>query len=93
KLICSKNEVSGAHHFSLEILRPNVFLSPAEQNGPNPSGQKFKEIQGSGLTGELMIKASDLAGPGLYQARLWSVNERNEHVGLAGDHIIISVDP
>jgi hypothetical protein len=92
KIFCSANEVDGADHFSLEILKPNQFLNPAEQNGINSATQIFKELQGEGRTGSIELKLSDLKGPGLYQARLWSVTRTGNHLGAAGDHFIISVD-
>jgi hypothetical protein len=93
KIRCSKNEVANANHFSLEILKPNQFLNPAEQNGIAPAAQALKELQSSGKMGFIEIRLSDLEGPGLYQARLWSIDKTGRRIGVAGDHIIISVDP
>lgn len=92
-LSCLKNDVPGADHFILEIMRPNVFVDPtSEQNGTSLAKQKLKEIQASTKIGPIEISMEDLQGHGLYQARLWSVDKNNHRLGVAGDHIIINVD-
>ncbi|HEY9759401.1 MAG TPA: hypothetical protein V6C97_29855, partial [Oculatellaceae cyanobacterium] len=92
-LYCLKNDVPGADHFMLEIMRPNVFVDPtSEQNGTSAAKQKLKEIQSSTKTGAIEVSTKDLQGHGLYQARLWSVDKNNRRIGVAGDHIIIDVD-
>jgi hypothetical protein len=92
KLQCVHNDVPGADHFILEVMRANVFVDPtSEQNGVTAAKQMLKEIQGTGRIGSLEISKSDLQGHGLYQARLWSVDKTNHRIGVAGDHIIIDV--
>jgi hypothetical protein len=92
KIFCRENQVKHAHHFNLEILRANMFLSPGERNSPYSAMQRLKEVEGAGQTGEIIIKHADFPEQGLYQARLWSVDKHNKHLGLAGDHIVISID-
>jgi hypothetical protein len=93
KILCNANEVANVDHFSLEILNPNQFLNPAEQNGVAPAAQALKEIRSNGKQPFVVIKKSDLEGQGLYQARLWLMDNNGQRIGVAGDHIIISVDP
>ncbi|HEY9681724.1 MAG TPA: hypothetical protein V6C86_09090 [Oculatellaceae cyanobacterium] len=93
RLYCLKNDVPGADHFMLEIMRPNVFVDPtSEQNGTSAAKQQLKEIQASTKTGSIELSRKDLQGHGLYQARLWSVDKNNRRLGVAGDHIIIDVN-
>jgi hypothetical protein len=93
QLRCVENNVLGADHFVLEILRPNLFLAPSEQNNREESKQQLKKLIGSGRTGRITIQLNDLQGEGLYQARLWSVDKNDKPLGVAGDHVIIAVDP
>jgi hypothetical protein len=93
KVLCNANQIADVDHFSLEILKPNQFLNPAEQNGVDPAAQALKEIRSTGKAGFIVIQRSDLEGQGLYQARLWSMDKNGQRVGVAGDHIIISIDP
>jgi hypothetical protein len=93
KITCNANEVPNVDHFSLEILKPNQFLNPSEQNGVGPTVQALKEIKSDGKQEFIVIQKSDLEGQGLYQARLWCMDKDGQRIGVAGDHIIISIDP
>jgi hypothetical protein len=93
RILCNANKVANVDHFSLEILKSNQFLNPAEQNGIASAAQALKEITSNGKQPFIMIQKSDLEGQGLYQARLWAIDKNGQRAGVAGDHIIISIDP
>lgn len=44
-------------------------------------------------TGSITINRSQLPADGLYEARAWAQDKDGKRVGVAGDHIVIAVDP
>jgi protein O-mannosyl-transferase len=91
---CYKNEVPGATGFCLEIMLANAFLSPADLNATHPSQthRVWKEIIKQSKTGEVVFNRDFFPTPGIYQARAWALDSNGKRVGVAGDHIDISVD-
>ena len=92
-LTCASNDVAGARSFALEIIRPNLFLATNDQNAPEQSKLQLRMIKGSGKTSTITLNRKDFQGAGIYQARLFALDESGEPIGVAGDHINISVEP
>jgi protein O-mannosyl-transferase len=91
-LSCYKNEVPGATGFGLEIMLANAFLSPDELNATHQSHRIWKEIIKQSKTGEIVLNRDFFPSPGIYQARAWALDSNGKRIGVAGDHIDISVD-
>jgi hypothetical protein len=89
---CYKNEVPGATGFALEIMKANAFLSPDELNATQQSHRVWKEIIKQSKTGEVAFNRDFFPSPGIYQARAWALDSNDKRIGVAGDHIDISVD-
>lgn len=82
--------VPGAHGIELEITRPNLTFE--SQNSGEPSRVVMRRVKNDTTVGTLILKRSDFPSTGLYEARPRAVDVHGSPVGVAGDHIVISID-
>jgi hypothetical protein len=80
----------GATDAEFEITRPNILF--AEQNNTVPSTVVMKVLKGSGKSGKFTLERTLFPALGIYQGRAWALDEQGKRIGVAGDHIDISVD-
>jgi len=82
--------VSGAAGVVFELTRPNLLF--ASQNDQDKCLVTLKEIKSSGTTGSITLQRKDLPSLGIYELRAWATDRDGNRTGVAGDHIVISVD-
>ena len=85
------SKMAEAKNVILELTPPNqTFIIP---NNPVPefpeSASSPKKL--SGLSGSISLTRADFPGPGIYALRLRALRGDNSYIGLAGDHIIVTV--
>jgi hypothetical protein len=82
--------VTGAQNTMVEISRANLFFE--NQNTRHASAVKLKDIRLSGKSGTLILKRDMFPAVGIYELRPWALDSEGKTTGVAGDHIVISVD-
>jgi len=82
------SKVVGAKKLALERTAPDKMFAV-----PNDSEMLelplFKKVDG--LTGQVSLKRADFASPGIYGLRLRAFTSDDKSVGVAGDHIVVTV--
>jgi len=73
-----------------EIARPNAWFE--EQNTTKPSKIAMKTLSCRGKSGCVLLDRNQFPQPGLYELRPWAIDAHGRRIGVAGDHITISVD-
>ncbi len=92
KVTCYRNDVPGAAGFSLVIMRPNVFLAPDQLNEARQSPPVWKQFRQNSPTGDVLLTRDMFQSAGIYQARVWALDAQGNRIGVAGDHINISIE-
>jgi hypothetical protein len=82
--------ITGAKSTLLEMTRANIFFE--EQNSRVFSNIRGKLMPGP-LKGAFKLTRSDFASEGLYEIRVWAVDEHGKTLGVASDHIALAIDP
>jgi len=73
-----------------ELTRPNLLF--ASQNDKEKCLVTQREISSSGTTGSITLDRKDFPSLGIYEMRAWATDKDGNRTGVAGDHIVISVD-
>ena len=74
----------------LEVTRPNLTFE--EQNSSEPSSVVMRRLRINSPSGAVILHRSQFPATGLYEARPRALDTRAVPIGVAGDHIVISVD-
>lgn len=82
--------VPGAQGVVFELTRPNLLF--ASQNDKEKCLVTQREISSSGTTGSITLDRKDFPSLGIYEMRAWATDKDGNRTGVAGDHIVISVD-
>lgn len=82
--------ISGAKGVVFEISRPNLQFE--EQNPTAMSSVLGSKMDLPGTTGNATIKREQFKSLGIYELRPWAVDADGKLLGVAGDHIVISID-
>ncbi len=82
--------VPGAAAVVFELTRPNLLF--ASQNDKDKCLVTMREIKAAGTTGSVTLERKDFSALGIYEVRAWAVDKDGNRLGVAGDHIVISVD-
>jgi hypothetical protein len=82
--------VPGAAAVVFELTRPNLLF--ASQNDKDKCLVTMKEIKAAGTTGSVTLERKDFSALGIYEVRAWAVDKDGNRLGVAGEHIVISVD-
>lgn len=82
--------VAGSQGVVFELTRPNLLF--ASQNDKEKCLVIQREIKSSGTTGSITLERKDFPSLGIYELRAWATDKDGNHIGVAGDHIVISVD-
>jgi len=91
KIMFDAKQIPGACGIILEVTRPNLLF--ASQNTAEKSTVLMdKEIKSSATTGSIELTRDFFPQLGMYEARAWAVDAQGKRIGVAGDHVVISVD-
>lgn len=90
KISYSAEAMAGAKGVVLEITRPNLLF--ASQNTQEKSRVLMSELKGKGTRGSITLTRDMFPALGIYEARAWAIDDNGNRIGIAGDHIVISVD-
>ena len=82
--------VPGCAGVEWELARPNTWFE--QQNTSTPTKIAMKQISCRARFGAITLKRDFFPQPGIYELRPWAVNANGKRIGVAGDHITISVD-
>jgi hypothetical protein len=82
--------VPGAARLTLELTRPNLTFE--SQNSSAPSQVLLKRLDCNTTAGTMLLKREQFPAAGIYEIRLRALDRYGSPVGVAGDHIVISVD-
>ncbi len=82
--------IAGAASVDLELTRANLTFET--QNTSETSRVVMKHLRCDTASGTILLERSDFPERGLYEARPRALDSSGKPVGVAGDHIIISVD-
>lgn len=75
----------------LEITRPNLFFET--QNTSIESKVAMEDVKPAGtVSGDIQLTRDMFKATGLYEARPWAVDKNGKKLGVAGDHIVVTVD-
>lgn len=81
--------ILGSTGVMFEITRPGTYFT--EHNCKEINKALLKAISIVGAHGQLVLSIKDFPGPGTYQLRARGLDRNGNLIGLAGDHIIVSV--
>lgn len=82
--------VPGSGGVVFELTRPNLLF--ASQNDQEKCLVTLREIKSAGTTGSITLDRKDFPSLGIYELRAWATDKNGNRTGVAGDHIVISVD-
>ncbi|MBI1269704.1 hypothetical protein GC174_04650 [bacterium] len=83
--------VEGARKIRLSISKPNLYFK--FQNATIEEADLLTTIEiDSVMKNKLKLERSLFPSDGIYQVRPWALDDREATLGIAGDHIVISVD-
>jgi len=74
----------------VEITRTNLLFETQNTNTPSKVTMK-NDLKGT-VSGDIEIKRDMFPATGMYEARPWAVDKNGKKLGVAGDHIVITVD-
>ncbi len=75
----------------LEITRPNLLFET--QNASSGSKIAMEDLKPTGtISGDIPLTRDMFKSAGMYEARAWAVDKTGKTLGVAGDHIVITVD-
>lgn len=75
----------------LEITRPNLLFET--QNASTGSKIAMEDLKPTGtISGDIPLTRDMFKSAGMYEARAWAVDKTGNTLGVAGDHIVITVD-
>jgi hypothetical protein len=75
---------------ALELSAPNAFFQLHNTSRTEPASCTFKTMHGK--QGSIILDLHDFKLDGIYEARLRALNSDEKQVGLAGDHVVITVN-
>jgi hypothetical protein len=84
----------GCDHVILTIMKPNTFfnlLNSSNCTAEVTGNSIHSQIRCPSPAGQLTINLNSFPSKGLYKARLCAFDKNNQQVGVASDHILISV--
>ncbi len=90
ELAVSVQSVPAAARLIFEITRPNLTFE--SQNSSTASQVIMKQLDCNTTDGALLLKRESFPAAGIYEGRLRALDKDGFPVGVAGDHIVISVD-
>lgn len=90
ELLVDASKVAGANAAFLEITRPNLLFE--SQNSAEECKVIMKTIALDSPQGHVVLKREFFPATGIYEARVKAVDTNGHPVGLAGDHIVVSVE-
>ena len=82
--------VPGAAAIQIEITRPNLLFD--SQNTAEPCSVIMERLEVDTAYGALTLRRERFPSAGIYEARARAIDAHGEPIGVAGDHIVISVD-
>lgn len=83
--------VEGARKVRLSISKPNLYFKV--QNATIEEADLLTTLEiDSTLNDKVKLKRDLFPSDGIYEVRPWALTEKGNPIGLAGDHIVISVD-
>ena len=83
-------KVPSAAGVEVEITRTNLLFET--QNSFTPSKVTMKEILKGTVSGDIELKRDMFPATGMYELRAWAVDKDGKRIGVAGDHICVSID-
>ena len=89
RLLVDGSNVSGATSCRIIVSQPNKLFQT--QNAAVPEANSLMTIEAP-LNGSVEFKRVSFPSDGIYQVRCFSVDEGGNTLGLASDHIVISID-
>ncbi len=90
QLYYDASKITDAKNISVESTPPNkTFAAPNDPSPQTDTIHLYKKL--SGLSGTFSLTKTDFPEPGIYALRLRAIGENNNYIGVAGDHIIITV--
>ncbi len=87
----SGRNIRGAEKLVLERTMPDQTFAVSNDVMINPVSTSPQTKELNGLNGLLLLSKQDFDGPGIYGIRLRALDSKNNPVGIAGDHIVITV--
>jgi len=83
-------KVPSAAGVVVEITRTNLLFET--QNSSTPSKVTMKDELKGTISGDIELKRDMFPATGMYELRAWAVDKNGKRIGVAGDHICVSVD-
>ena len=89
QITVDSSNVINAKKSRVEISKPNKFFTVMNSASMQP--EVLLQVDAP-LKGQFRIERSQFPSDGIYELRCWALDSGNNPVGLASDHIVISVD-
>ncbi len=90
ELLVDATKIAGASSVIVEITRPNLLFE--SQNTTEECKVIMKTITSPSPQGKVELKRAYFPATGIYEARVKTIDTNGKLVGVAGDHIVISVE-
>lgn len=84
------SKVPSAAGVAVEITRTNLLFET--QNTSTPSKVTMKTDLKGTISGDIELTRDMFPATGMYELRSWAVDKDGKRLGVAGDHICVSVD-
>ncbi len=91
ELFIDASSVTGARGAILEITRPNLLFE--SQNSQRASSVVMKTLQLPSISGKIVLERDMFPASVMYEIRAWAIDAAGGRVGVAGDHLVVCVDP
>ena len=89
-LVYDERGMKGAVTTTIEISKPSTFFE--QRNSEKPENNLLKTIELGGSHGTFVLGINEFPVKGLYQLRLRAKDRSGAPLGVASDHIVVSVD-
>lgn len=83
--------VEGARKLRLSVTKPNLYFKSQNATIEEPALLTTIEID-CAVKDNVKLERHLFPSDGIYEVRPWALDNRGETLGIAGDHIVISVD-
>ena len=91
ELMIDASSVAGASGAILEITRPNLVFE--SHNSQQASSVLMKTLRLPSRSGRLTLTRDMFPADVMYEVRAWAVDPGGNRIGVAGDHLVVTIDP
>jgi hypothetical protein len=85
------SKIAQAGKYAIEITKNNLLFEEQNCLSKSPTAAKF--VIKPDKQGQFVLNKNDFQQTGIYELRIWALDNANNLLGVSSDHIVISVNP